>query len=268
MCVRSMIRDPYRFRSRGLAFVLRYTGLVLVLLFFAGFFSLETVDRLLGTEIIGTLIALFALLGVAMLMILMSGKLDAPSADEVLAADPRPPVLYLRSFTDDRAWATPSSLEFEMRAGLRVLGPVVALGRPEDRLPIIGVPRLYLGAAANWQEAVRQWMAGAALVVFRAGRSDGLDWEMRMAFETLAPRRLVIIVPGRKAWATFHAWAGEALPVSLPHQTGTACLVTFDDDWHPRLVYHPRPGQDKAWYQCHEVWSPIVQCLQDEARSG
>ena len=260
-----MIRDPYRFRSRGLAFVLRYTGLGLVLLFFWGLFSLETVDRILGTEIFGTLIALFALLGVAALMILMSGKLDALSADEVLAADPRPPVLYLRSFADDRAWATPSSLELEMRLGLRDLGPVVALGRPEDRLPIIGVPRLYLGTDANWQEAVRQWMAKASLVVFRAGRSDGLDWEMRMAFETLAPRRLIIIVPGRKAWAAFHAWADTVLPVSLPQQTGTACLVTFGDDWHPRLVHHPRPGQDKEWYQCREVWSPIIQLLQDDA---
>ena len=85
---------------------------------------------------------------------------------------------------------------------------------------------------------------------------------MRAAFETLDPKRLIIILPGRRAWEEFHAWADEALPVSLPQRTGEACLMSFDDDWRPRLLHHPRPEKDKAWYECHEIWSPIVQRLQ------
>ncbi len=253
--------NPYSQRSRTLAFFLRYTGLALILIFLSGFFALDTVGSILGTDIFGTLVALFVLLIIAMFIILMSGRLDAPSAEDLLADDPRPPVLYLRSFVDDRSWSTPSGFERQMRFGLSVIGPVVALGRPGDALPIIGVPRLYLKAKDGWEDQVGTWMSRAALVIFRAGNSSGLCLEMSSAFKTLTPKQIVIVMPGQKTWQEFLNWADDALPVTLPEQTGDACLMFFDDDWQPQLVHHPHPHEDKEWYEYHEVWTPITERL-------
>ena len=214
--------NPYYRRSRPLALAAKWAGLVLVLLGLAGFFSIDTASRLLDAGLPGVLVVLFGLLGAGMFLVLVSGRIDAPSAAEVLAKDERPPILYLRSFSDDRAWATPSSFELQMRFGLGVLGPVIAIGRGDDRLPIIGVPRIYLSDDAGWKDEIRTWMSRAALLVFRAGRSDGLAWEMQIAFKTLPPERIVIVVPGRKVWRHFHAWARDTLPIALPETVGDA----------------------------------------------
>ena len=254
-----MKKDPYSKRSHLLALFFRYTGLVLVLLSFSDFFFLDITGCFLGTEIFGTLAVLFLIIAAGLYMILLSGRLDAPSAKEILADDPRPPVLYLRSFGSDRSWGTPSGIELQMRFELSVIGPVVAIGRPGDVLPIIGVPRKFLKDDDNWEDYVKEWMSRAALVVFRVGTSSGLCLEMMMAFKNLAPKQIVIIIPGKKAWKEFLGWANDTLPVILPEHTGNACLLLFDDDWHPKLIYHPFSQKDKEWYEYHEVWNPITE---------
>jgi hypothetical protein len=95
----------------------------------------------------------YVLLARASMRLLRSGwKYDAPTAAELLAADTRAPVLYLRSFAiDDQILATADGIwarfhgalmytatvspEQEMAFIMDGIGPVVAIGRPGEILP-------------------------------------------------------------------------------------------------------------------------------------
>lgn len=128
-------------------------------------------------------------------------KYEAPAADEAMALDPRPPVLYLRSFKDDgeasideksrlyrRVFAligvrTP---EQELADILDHVGPVIAIGKPGEPLPELGAARLYVSHDA-WQDRVTALMQQAGLIVIRVGHSAGVLWEIERGL-ALVPR--------------------------------------------------------------------------------
>ena len=131
----------------------------------------------------------------------------APSATEVLRADARPPVLYLRSFDADstpvaddggsrlyRAMLDvlqPLGPEEELARILQAAGPLVAIGRPGGNLPLLGAARLYVDDA-HWQAEVLALMRSAQLVVIRIGASAGVGWEIEQALQQL-PRQSVVL---------------------------------------------------------------------------
>jgi hypothetical protein len=104
-----------------------------------------------------------------------SQRLMAINAVEVMATDPRPPVLYLRSFKDDgavlldsekprtMAWIhrglAATTPEQESAVALSSVGPVVAVGRPSEPLPELGAARLYVAHEAWQAEVDRFWTA-------------------------------------------------------------------------------------------------------------
>jgi hypothetical protein len=139
-------------------------------------------------------------------------KYDARSAEEALARDPRPPVLYLRSFDADPqmvvtghsraakaagvlSYATSVSPEQELTFILEGVGPVIAIGKPGERLPELGAARRYV-ADDQWREVVHRMMREAALVVIRAGETDNLWWEIEQALTVCSPRRVILVVLG------------------------------------------------------------------------
>ena len=154
-------------------------------------------------------------------------KYEARSADDVLRDDPRPPVLYLRSFRDDaeivvagsdrlsaridvnRIYAA-FSPEQELAMILDRVGPVVAIGKPGERLPELGAARRQVGDN-EWRETVDDYMRRARLIVIRAGTTDGLWWEIERAVE--------------------HGTAGKVLLVSLGHGPRAA---DFDERFEAR----------------------------------
>jgi TM2 domain-containing membrane protein YozV len=124
-----------------------------------------------------------------------------------MAADPRPPVLYLRSFYDDgvavideggskimrgitRAVA-PRTPEQELAEILGHVGPVVAIGKPGEPLPELGAARLYV-SHNQWQQKVSDLMQMATLVVIRIGSSAGVLWEIEQALSRIPRQRLVL----------------------------------------------------------------------------
>jgi hypothetical protein len=183
--------------------------------------------------------------------------LASPEPRASLAA----PVLYLRSFLDDPEgaeirshgalylfygpWAFFMLLteEEQIAKVLSEFGPVLAVGKPGERLPEVGAARLYL-ADGEWQNGVRELMGRSRLVVIRAGLTEGLLWELAEAVRLVPPERLLILVPrGRVGYDGFRKGASRLLPQGLPEMTRSSGvfssltgLIHFDPDWRASFV--------------------------------
>lgn len=144
-----------------------------------------------------------AALGAGLLILRRSRPRSARSAAQALRADGRTPVLYLRSFTDDETTAQVDdgmpvnlhSREEQLAAALGAVGPVIAVGMPEEPLPRLGAARFYL-PRDDWQPVVLRLMELSRLIVLRLGLGDGLWWEVEQACATQPAHKLVLMVPG------------------------------------------------------------------------
>ena len=154
------------------------------------------------------------LLVLGAVIFLVARRLGSADARRLMLRDPRPPVLYLRSFTDDRLrlWTAtlgrPSLVErftprrfdrFEevLVRHLSRYGPVIAVNPPGTRLAPLGAARETI-EPANWQSAVAGWMAHSALIVFLAPPSrvtQGLHWELRTVAEHGQLDKALVVVP-------------------------------------------------------------------------
>ncbi len=194
-------------------------------------------------------------------------------------------LLYLRSFAYDRAlaaaaptsprWWMNSPYEILLGIGLTVedvvvrqfaaAGRVVAVGRPGERLPLIGAQRGYL-PAEDWQGAVTELLRGAHAVLMMASLGRGTIWEFTEAVRTVPPTRLVLLIAGdAEEYAHFRSavtqedtrraagrpdWPAPPrlpdLPACTPPTTGVHwkfplhTIITFDTAWHPTVTgFHP-----------------------------
>jgi hypothetical protein len=174
---------------------------------------------------------------------------------QAVIGDPRPPVVYLRSFKDDRAagrsgarlgplyLAAVRTEEEQLAHVLSPLGPCVALGRPGERLPRLGMHRVAI-AHDDWQATVRRWMSAARLVVIRTGSTPGLRWEIDTAAGLLRPEQVVLLVPrGRRArrearriTTALSGSASPAIPGTLNWNQSVSAMITFGPAWVPRVT--------------------------------
>ena len=142
-----------------------------------------------------------------------SQQWDALSAEEALRRDPRAPVLYLRAFTDDglmsvrgHNWQdrvlgkaagalTLTSPEQELAFILQRVGPVVAIGKPGERLPELGAARVYV-SHDSWQQTVLEMLERSSLVLARVGASPGVLWELDQVLSRAQRSKVVLLVLG------------------------------------------------------------------------
>jgi hypothetical protein len=175
-------------------------------------------------------------------------QMRAATAQTAMARDPRPPVVYFRSFDDDTFsfFDFGSSLEENLASVFRAAGPMVAVGRPNESLPPLGAARWYVGDQ-EWQEVVTRLLDQAAVVIVRLGITPGVLWEVRAAVRCVAPQRLLIALPPLEAstngqakrealYREFRTALDGIFPISLPETIGNAVFVAFDADWAPRLL--------------------------------
>jgi hypothetical protein len=180
------------------------------------------------TALAGTL-ALPSLL-LALLLGWIAARCRSPKGRFFLAASGRPPLLLLRSRTDDPPSVIPASLwrrdvhtllwplrmalwlagarswhravlsagrrrlEEIAARGLRDAGPFVALGDPGEPQPDLG-PFRSPADEENWQGYVRVWICDSRLVALPAGRGETTRWQLAAAAELDVLHKLILLMP-------------------------------------------------------------------------
>lgn len=180
-------------------------------------------------------------------------------------------VVYLRSFGEDSMTEQGVSAaglggviteEEQLVQALSSAGPVIAVGEPDEQLPLLGATRLHF-SQDEWQQGVSKLLREGSLVVIRPGSfSTGVRWEIQQALRLLPPQRLLMVVGGRAGrhqdddLAQFTAKVDPMLPQPLPTSYGRKRLyrfgsirafVHFDDGWMPTL--HPITLDLVPWFR-------------------
>lgn len=183
--------------------------------------------------------------------LLRGRKLLVSRSDKAINQDQRPPVVYLRPFAADQegagvvsgSWVllkpTYFTEEEQLAMVLNEIGPFVAIGDPRDALPDLGAARIYVDKQDDWHRTVSDLLSRAALVILRAGTSDGFLWELRLVQGSVAPERLLLLVgTGEAAYEEFRKKAAtilsQPLP-DLPRRTRvlgrTRAIIAFEANW-------------------------------------
>ncbi|MEO8442769.1 MAG: TM2 domain-containing protein [Betaproteobacteria bacterium] len=184
-------------------------------------------------------LALFLLSAHTGFRLLRTGwKYDVVSAAELLETDPRPPVVYLRSFEADgeivlrppefwnRAMTSifdymmMFSPEQEIAEILNRVGPVIAIGKPGEPLPELGAARLYV-SDADWKAKVTDMIARSRLVVIRTGSTPNLQWEIEQTMARVPRRQILFVSLGdAKRTAFFDQYFKERFGTIIPSTSG------------------------------------------------
>jgi hypothetical protein len=165
----------------------------------------------------GLEVAALVLVAVGAVIFRVAGRLGAIHARQLMLRDPRPPVLYLRAFGDDRLklWTatfgrlslaerfTPrrfDSFEQVLVRHLSRYGPVIAVNPPKTKLAPLGAARETIDSP-NWQSVVARWMTEGRLIVFVTPPNQvtgGLMWELdTVSARGLWDKALIVVPPVR-----------------------------------------------------------------------
>jgi hypothetical protein len=179
------------------------------------------------------------------LTLMLARRTMQRSLHDIQGDDPRPPILFLRSFLDDLVALRPRRFLFEqwlldgtsrsMTLDYLILsegteyGPTVALGNPEDPAPPYGVSRGYF-ENSTWQEAVADLSRRASALIVVADATAGIDWEIRhIVAHRYVAKTLFLLTPEDVGTSRGEALLGQVLD---------ACGQTrqFDDAVNRRQV--------------------------------
>jgi hypothetical protein len=116
-----------------------------------------------------------------------------PSGETELSNDQRPPVLFLRSFDDDKL--APNLGDVLQPDGEALSGPDIALGNPDDYLPAPGAARIYCDHD-KWRDEFVALAAKAQIVIVLEGVTEGLAWELSHIRQSIAPEKTFVITRG------------------------------------------------------------------------
>jgi hypothetical protein len=201
----------------------------------------------------------------------------AKTAEEALEkAGSKRPVFYLRSFQLDERVDKPSfaerylgiipvaNPEQRLTAALAKVGPVIAIGRPGEKIRALGAARFYVSEDL-WHEKVADVVKVSQLVLWATGVTDGLKWEISHLIEKLPPEKLVLwahphllrlSVAEREAeWTRFRESLGTIFPKPLPAVLGNARFVCFASDWEPVLI---APPWNNPWWAMQSFLDPLA----------
>jgi hypothetical protein len=202
----------------------------------------EKLDELLSSNVF----VIFVVFGVAYGPFRRGLQHIAPSARAIRHEDQRPPILMLRSFSDEDVsipgvWRNrglfflfflylPKRLDELLEQSLRSYGPVIAIGRPKEALPSLGAAREY-ASDADWMSLVEARLREAQIVVAILGDTEGFVWEMSAIFRLSLTQRLIVVMPQRlTARQKSDRWRRISKVLDLePELPTNAVAVSWDD---------------------------------------
>jgi hypothetical protein len=153
--------------------------------------------------IVGFLQLSFGIGGVFALIFSLQRRARKKSAEHLIEYDERPPIVFLRSFKDDKnkillalKESAPATVMFEEALSnvFFRLGPFVALGSKREFLPRLGAARTYPDDSV-WQAKASRWMRDARLIIYMLGTSEGLRWEVDQIIERNLFHKTVFVFP-------------------------------------------------------------------------
>jgi hypothetical protein len=225
-----------------------------IALFIPGFLSANLAHRAIGIATINVFhsdvnyIRIFVLQSMTIAIILLFSRLmfaasnmcriasdrcAAMSASRLRRIDSRPPVLYLRSFRNDRLRTRDprelgiarlfdpyrDRLTMEQLISRRsfVLGPIVAIADPKSKMQAIGAARAFV-RGGDWKEVVQSLMHEAKLIVVLMDMTENLTWEIaQVTTPDLLSKTLFVFPPALPKAASTEPPAIELLrPVLSP----------------------------------------------------
>jgi hypothetical protein len=206
--------------------------------------------------------------GAAAIVLFTTGlRLLAPRGESVLRWSYLRPIVYLRSFSADAGLTEREDFDLlsflflgarkvetyerSLAAAVRDIGPLVAIGRPREKLPPLGAARMYV--RDDWQRVVEELVAASRLVILRAGTTEGFLWELNHVVQHCDPQKIVILLPRdfrtkryyrfweyrdfhSERYARFRELASPVLPQGVPWSPDQALFIGFGRDWSPRLL--------------------------------
>jgi hypothetical protein len=134
------------------------------------------------------------------------------SASKAMLLDKRAPILFLRTFKDDRMLlktrhATP--LRWALNLFMRVTtldellveecsqyGPIIAIGKPNERIQLFGAFREFLEDSV-WQDAVENYAREAKAIIVAVDETQGLSWELELIGRNNYLSKTLLVVPDR-----------------------------------------------------------------------
>ena len=97
-----------------------------------------------------------------------------------------------QSDVDALASTKPSAEEFLVSL-LDPLGPVIAIGRPGEKIPPVGAARMYLGD--EWKDVVQDLLKQSQLILMFAGTTNHFGWELQRVFQNDPFVPTILILP-------------------------------------------------------------------------
>jgi hypothetical protein len=120
-------------------------------------------------------------------------------------------------------------------------GPVIAIGKPGERLATPGASRMYV-EDARWQDAIRAELERAQAVVVQPGSTSGVRWELEQIRAGVEPYRVLLCLVSfwrnPQAYEDLANLARECLRLELPRVVpflDRPCFLFFDRGWTPQL---------------------------------
>lgn len=238
--------------TQSLAKLCKYVGGIIVVIFFPA-------SRFLK----GELHSLAYMVGLLGLCLAIYGRFFSPEdAIEILEDDTRPPILYLRSFSSENQFIIRRLIksllwrggrlfskdvyvpEVILREAFQSFGPLVALGKPNEKIVPPGAYRMYM-SEDGWQAAIKSLINSAQLVVVQLGQTANLWWEINQVINTVGPQRLLFLIPAEwikqtrcPGYEDFRNAINKLLPWPLPEYIGDSRFIWFDASGRPMLLGH------------------------------
>ncbi|HVN63062.1 MAG TPA: hypothetical protein VMT58_00380, partial [Candidatus Binataceae bacterium] len=162
-------------------------------------------------QIVGILFFGTAGLAITTLLRNAARRFTRTRLEKLSSSDPRPPILFLRSFKDDQvqlqwggrgqlrhlaAAAEPSpTVDHVLLEEATPVGPVIAIGMPGSPPPF-GVERIYV-EDGEWQSTVARVAASAQAIVIVVDLTPGVTWELNYLRDSGSSSKSLYLLPPR-----------------------------------------------------------------------